>query len=385
VFCGGENKMEVGFDKEIDAILRKARGDEVVTSPDAHLDADEISAFAENALPETIRRNYTAHLADCTRCRKVLSNVVLLNSEAEIETASSAVPVEIKETKTPWYRKLLVFPQLAYAMGALVLLFSGFFGYLILQNLSGSKNSEVSYSTDKPNQMKESAPAANSSAPVFSNSNTASSSANATTTANSTTTTTATTTNSASTSAANTANTALPPEKKSDTGELNAPVATQPMVAPQATPSLQDSDDNKAEVSKDLARIQPKNEALKPSAGGAVVKEEDKRRDKEDSMILDGQESTDSLSRQKMKTQRAAPDSPKKSVSEAGATRSIGGKTFDNVGGIWFDKALGKQKQKTVMRGTKDYLKLDSGLRSIADQLGGSVVILWNGKAYRIQ
>src|SRR4051812_22056927 len=114
--------MEVGFDKEIDAILRRARADEVVTSPGAHLDADEISAFAENALPEKLRQSYTAHFADCTRCRKFLSNVILLNSEAETETASSAVPAKIAEVKTPWYRKLFVFPQLAYAMGAMVLL-----------------------------------------------------------------------------------------------------------------------------------------------------------------------------------------------------------------------------------------------------------------------
>ena len=71
--------------------------------------------------------------------------------------------------------------------------------------------------------------------------------------------------------------------------------------------------------------------------------------------------------------------------SNAGETRSVGGKSFNNVGGIWFDSALGKQKQKTVRRGTNDYSKLDAGLRSIADQLGGTVVVLWGGKAYRIE
>jgi len=373
--------MEVGFDKEIDAILRRARGDEVVTSTGAHLDADEISAFAENALPEKVRQNYTAHFADCTRCRKILSNVILLNSEAEIETASSAVPAEIAETKTPWYRKFFVFPQLAYAMGAMVLLFSGFFGYLILQNLSGSKNSEVSFSTDKSARMQEEpASPANANASVFSPANTASNSATTTTT-NSTITTT-TTTNSASTSAANAVNSAMPAERKSDTADLNAPVLSQPMPAPQATPP---ADDNKAEVDKDLAKTPPKNEATKPNAAGAV--KETKSRDEENSFMVDGQETVanSTSERRKMKAQRSAPESPKKTISEAGATRSVNGKTFNNVGGIWFDSALGKQKQKTVTRGTKDYQKLDAGLRSIADQFGGTVVILWNGKAYRIQ
>ena len=71
--------------------------------------------------------------------------------------------------------------------------------------------------------------------------------------------------------------------------------------------------------------------------------------------------------------------------SGAGASRSVGGKTFNNIGGIWFDSAVGKQKQRTVRRGTSEYQKLDAGLRSIADSLGGTVVILWGGKVYRIQ
>ena len=87
--------MELNFDKEIDAILRKARESEfafaldnpqsAIRNPQLHLDADEISAFAENALPETAKQFYTAHLADCDACRKKLSNLVLLNAEAESE------------------------------------------------------------------------------------------------------------------------------------------------------------------------------------------------------------------------------------------------------------------------------------------------------------
>ena len=75
---------------------------------------------------------------------------------------------------------------------------------------------------------------------------------------------------------------------------------------------------------------------------------------------------------------RAIRDSP-------GETRSVGGKTFRNVGGIWFDAAYTTQQQTTVRRGTEDFRKLDSGLRSIAENLGGTVVVVWKGKAYRIQ
>ena len=84
--------MELEFDNEIDALLRKARDDRGVLVGDTaklHLDADEISAFAENAVPDSAKRAYMAHFADCDGCRKTLSGVILLNSEAAVETATA--------------------------------------------------------------------------------------------------------------------------------------------------------------------------------------------------------------------------------------------------------------------------------------------------------
>jgi hypothetical protein len=366
--------MEFEFDKEIDAILRQARRDEVVTSQGAHLDADEISAYAENALTEAARMRFTAHLADCARCRKNLSNVITLNSEAETEAASSAISTPVREVKTPWYRKLFAFPQLAYTMGAMVLLFSGFFGYLILQNLS-SADRTVSYST-----ANKSAPAA---AP-YSASNSSASANTSTTTANSsgmmnTNATTTTTTNSAPFSALNSNATVAKTERKSAEPETDAPVTeTQPMATPAPKPQVKDEDEKNLSITRNEAQTN------QPSPAGAV--REDKNRDKEENQYkIDGRSADDALSQEKAKTQRAVPENAKKQPIKAGETRSVSGKTFNNVGGIWFDSAVGKQKQKTVNRGTSEYQKLDAGLRSIADQLGGTVVILWGSKAYRIQ
>ena len=42
-----------------------------------HLDADELNAYAENALPSTARLLYTEHLADCERCRKLVVELSL--------------------------------------------------------------------------------------------------------------------------------------------------------------------------------------------------------------------------------------------------------------------------------------------------------------------
>jgi hypothetical protein len=373
--------MEIEFDKEIDAILRKARGGEVATSFDSHIDADEIAAFAENSLSDLTRQRYTAHLADCKRCRKILSNVIALNSEAELETASSAVLPEIAEAKTPWYRKLFAFPQIAYTMGGLVLVFGGFLGFLALKNLTNSSSSDVSFSTDKTAQMEKSAP--QSAPPIFSNSNSMSVNtvANSTMTNSTASKPTTSTANSAPILQSNTPTSDAPTEKKSTAPEINAtPSVNQPTTMPAPKPQ----EGIVAEDNKDLAKTEPRTEADKPDAAGAV-RDEDKNRKREDSYSDDRENKDAVVNQQKLKTMRSAPISPAKKNSEVGETRTVSGKTFNNVGGIWFDSAVGKQKQKTVKRGTDEYLRLDSGLRSIADQLGGTVVILWSGKAYRIQ
>ncbi|HEY8560887.1 MAG TPA: zf-HC2 domain-containing protein [Pyrinomonadaceae bacterium] len=377
--------MEFEFDKEIDAILRRARAGEAAASADAHLDADEISAFAENGVSEAARVRFTAHLADCARCRKILSNTILLNSEAAPEAASAAVAARAAKTKTPWYRKLFVFPQLAYTMGAFVLLLSGFFGYLIIQNMQGANSSEVSYSTNRAATDRSSAPANASSAASTTNSSALSNSSVATNSASlpatSNTTTSTTTTNAAPLSAGNTATAAKPaPAEKPVAPQLNAPV-----FSPQATPAPEA--DNSLNATKneaprdDLAKVSP----AAPTAGAAQNRAaEDKQKKVKD--LAKSDENEAAVAEQDFRLERkSVPKTAKRQQSEAGAARSVGGKTFNNVGGIWFDSAVGRQKQKSVRRGTEEYRKLEAGLRSIAEQLGGTVVVLWNGKAYRIE
>jgi hypothetical protein len=143
--------MEVDFDKEIDTLLRKAQRDAPVLVGDfassRHLDADEISAFAENAMPEKSRALYTAHLADCDRCRKILSNLLMMNAEAAPAAASPGV-ITIAERSLPWYRKLFLFPNLAYVMGGLVLVFGGFLAFTIVRSSLTGDSATVSQVTE---------------------------------------------------------------------------------------------------------------------------------------------------------------------------------------------------------------------------------------------
>ena len=65
--------------------------------------------------------------------------------------------------------------------------------------------------------------------------------------------------------------------------------------------------------------------------------------------------------------------------------RNVGGKTFEMRSGVWYDSAYDGGGTKDVKRGTEKYLKLDEGLRNIANSLGGTVVIVWNGRTYKIK
>jgi len=63
----------------------------------------------------------------------------------------------------------------------------------------------------------------------------------------------------------------------------------------------------------------------------------------------------------------------------------VGGRSFNNRDGAWYDTGYHGQSTINIGRGTEEFKKLDGGLRSIANNLGGVVVVVWKGKAYRIQ
>jgi hypothetical protein len=80
-------------------------------------------------------------------------------------------------------------------------------------------------------------------------------------------------------------------------------------------------------------------------------------------------------------TADAAANEKRKSSEE----RAAGGKVFKCADNAWYDSAYTGQQLITVRRASKEYKKLDAGLRSIAENISGTIVVVWKGKAYRIQ
>lgn len=370
--------MELEFDKEMDAILRRARGGSGVAVTTAHLDADTIAAFVENALPQKAKLLNMEHFADCDRCRKQLSFAMSMNSESESTEAASVV-APIAEAAIPWYSKLFRTPNLALAMGALVVAFSGIIGYLAIQNRNAANISDVAVANKAKPAASEPVAAA------------VPNQANATQ-----------------------SNSAVP--APSVAAPANAEVAkTQPATAvPEGvTGRIEPTEAKKpdtgetygAPADKEIAAS--KSAATEPSpaiTGGqpAVTREEKNEPAKlkdEDVAINDRGRSDDRAVRdgilsapKKSGTGPTRGTGPSITQQQSNTNiysqtqiRSVGGKNFDNRGGVWYDTSYNGQPMIRVNRGSDEYKKLDGSIKRAAESLGGTVVVVWKAKAYRIQ
>ncbi len=387
--------MELDFDKEINGLLRQAArsGEFVSVNTENHLDADEISAFAENALPEKTRNVYIRHFADCDRCRTILSNTILLNSEAETLTASNFIETgtpEIVPTRIPWYRKIFLMPNLAYTMGGLVLIFGGMFGFLILQNAKQNTASEVSQVRES--ETKSNGPNASDEGISY-NSNSMANAANT----------------SANISSANTS-TAVSNTAVSATPAGNAEGIINPAKVPANQPSAPVSTDSKLADEDQMSGNQINNKDVSnlPLNGRSVtelkVKPEDDKKAKEETVSKSApaepskppppaMASTQAESEKSDNVARARKSRRDAGLSET--SRQISGKIFNRVNGVWIDSAynnngsqlgnLALPRTRTIRRGSNEYRKLDKQVRIIAESLGGAVIILWKDGAYRIQ
>ncbi len=386
--------MELEFDKEIDAILRKAQtargvlvGDDP-PEPKKHLDADTIAAFAENALPAGARSLYVEHLADCGRCRKLLSESIVMSRGADAAAASTVLAAA--ETAVPWYSKIFRTPSLAIAMGSLVVIFSGVLGFVLLERQSENAANNAIVSRGAQPEVAE--------APYYGG------------------------------ESSTTTNTNAAPAMSPGVNPAAQPNIMQPGVVgsgPSAAANEPTGDAGKASVAEEK-ELDDKKSALDGATGGAESApkpqppaaaapppvdqpktEARKLATGEDELTASGRnlkdlaqsETRDSRSRM---DREGVQDTMKKAGPMRGAgplnnqqqtnnsgfemsvTRKVGGKTFNNRNGAWYDTAYHQQQTTNISRGSDDFKKLDSGLRLIVNELYGVVVVVWKGKAYRI-
>jgi hypothetical protein len=389
--------MELEFDKEIDALLRKANR----ASPGAqgapaagHLDADELAAFAENALPDLTRQMYMTHLADCDGCRKMLSGFVSIAPEQAVAAAASAPTAATPSGSVSWYQTFFKSRNLGYAMGAMVVLFSGIIGLLVYQNKSADRSAEIS-------KVRDSSPSAVTQA----NNDSPQASTNSSTLSNSNASSTSPIENLKQTGVAvGSANVAIeptndeknPPADKVTSSDVavsepklaSAPTVGAPQQPPPAKPAeLPENGRNVTALKAESERDKKKDEQA-AVADEVIAQNNDQRTQRE--MAPNAKSAPRTNGPRQVQSQTQINQNQIQNLPQGGASvmsnlKTSGGKTFEMRDGIWYDTSYTGQGKKDVKRGTEKFLRLDAGLRSIADQIGGTVVVLWNGQAYKIR
>ncbi|MBK8466060.1 MAG: hypothetical protein IPL32_09525 [Chloracidobacterium sp.] len=386
--------MELEFDKEIDAILRKARPDRGVLEPESkeHLDADVIAAFAENALPEKARLLYVGHFADCDRCRKQLSFAMQMSVTSE-DSFAPAVSKPAVETILPWYQRLFRTPNLALGMGALVLVFGGLLGFLVLQR-SGKSNETISQIAEPDDKRGGAISSSKNSDAMPTPSEVPMSVANAATMS----------ANSASNTAMARRDAEQPTSVTSAPADAAAGARSGQFQVDGASGSENTFIIDGQEAAKTQAAKKPAAAApvTDDSASTGVAAERDEKKATAEALKEEDKDRT-ALAKRKADARSVSRDAPppppklagpmrsqqnqsnQSNIGQMSVTRTVSGKTFSNRNGAWYDSAYNNQPTTNIRRGTNEYKKLDGGLRNIVDSLGGIVVVVWKAKAYRIQ
>ena len=408
-------------DVQIDVLLRRYAKHAGGASSPEHLDVDELNAFAEGALPPAARARYVSHLADCDNCRQLVSQLAMSAGTTIAEPAGATAGERIS-----WSQRLgaLFAPRtLRYAAFAVVLIAA--VGVVFLLSRRPANNSALVAQNEPLNQTAETAVKPGLAAPQASVDEVARQDTNRNAATRSSPQVHEESRERAESKVAS-VQPPSPPEATTSTtrpalaakkGAEPAKTESQPSYAPPppgetqglearsrqkqnvgglaSGPRKTDSADDKYKAmdraETTIAKERPADESNRgamnqaPQSNSRIVQE--KRGGPRRSMdnIAQTQRNEQEQRVQTPKTVTGATAGTATSE-EAPETRSVGGRKFRKQGSAWVDlKFKSSMSVKTVARGSEEFSSLDSGLRSIASQLSGEIIVVWKSKAYRIR
>ncbi|HEU5238687.1 MAG TPA: zf-HC2 domain-containing protein [Pyrinomonadaceae bacterium] len=424
-------------EKQIDILLRRYAKAAPRANAGEHLDADELSAFADGALPPATRARYISHLADCDHCREQAS-ALAISSGAVVRAEQRKS--EITEGRTFWQllAGLFALPLLRYGALAAVLLIIAAVAFVALrrprqesQLIAANERVEQERSAVKPPGTMQDSDTHNKQAnietrgvspsqPVAGKDQSATK-ADGTQLAKEAPVIQAPMKEAAASSPAVNFGAA----KKAGEGQFaQAAPSYAPLPPAEATLKQQEAyrEQQRAAAVSGPRQQQQKYEQADKLA--TLDRERDVAKDAKDAKRMDEgaptANTTPSVASNQAPRNRAAnekakgpmrnmennaifrsvpedraeaPKTSSKSVpdnrastEEVPQTRSAGGKKFRRQGNAWVDqKFKSSMTLRSISRGSEEFAALDSGLRSIAQQLGGEVIIVSKGKAYLIK
>jgi hypothetical protein len=384
--------MKQETNNEIDLLLRRLgrRQGVPATNGDSHndsdhLDADELSSYAENVLPAASRARYTEHLAQCSRCREL---VVQLSGSVTVVAAKEPSTVAGPSALAKFLANLFSPMVLRYAAPALVLIVAAAIGVVVLRsNRPGTSVAELR----QPQQPVSTAPSneqpftysipPDTQAPAEAESPTAAA-----------------------------------PERRADVAKdaetYPAPPNAAPAVGAVRVEPKVDASTQKAEEQAAVANPTP---APAQPAAPKPGETDDQMRVEAEGRRANVQRGVTDLARAKTsevataESKKAEDDSDKRqakapapsaatqgggrsttfSVADEEAPRSVAGRRFRKLNGVWVDTAYAAGSATTnIARGSEQYRGLiadEPEIKTIAEQLDGQIIVVWKGRAYRIR
>jgi hypothetical protein len=373
--------MKPETNNEMDLLLRRLGRSAADSPADAdHLDADELSSYAENALPAAARARYTEHLAECASCRKLVAQ---LSSSAGV--VSAAVKVSEPSALRKFLASLFAPMVLRYAVPALGLIVVAVIGFTVLrrdERRDSVAQVAVPEATPVPSQQPESRGFVNDNRePVKSPDATPPTHGERPKEAQPS----ASQTPGASTTQVAQANEAAPAAPVTKP-EQPPPAANTP-AEPKPEPAT-DEEQKKVEIE---ARKQIANRSVNDlaRARSEASKEEDRRADNNYTPSSGAAPRAGSIAKIQRDGTSTADSVREKDKNDDAETRSVAGRRFRRERGVWIDTAYDSSRSiVNVTRGSEQYRALiadEPVIKSIAEQLDGEVIVVWKGRAYRLR
>lgn len=361
----------------------------------SHLDADELNAYAEGKLPAATRSRYTAHVADCSRCRNTLTQLIL---------AAGVVPKPVEQPlgATLWLKLRELFsPQvLRYAIPAFAVLAVVAVGVVVMRQ---EHRSEFVARNEQVAQTTPEVPASGQTK-TDNNSTVVAPKPQAQQPTSAPTGPTGRATSSETDQKAGTADSVSvakesPKAVAQESPKSKKEAADQPTFAPEAAAPAPPAAKEKVDESAKRSEAANKKEQEAQRDEAAKESEEEKARSKDKAVsenrqgLLSPGVATRSAKPLRPGVAGAAKSAPSdrsradKDTNES-ETRSVAGREFRRQNGIWVDTAYQSGRATTdVARNSEQYRALvadEPDVRKIADQLDGEVIVVWKGKTYRI-
>jgi len=374
--------MRQETNNEIDLLLRRLSRRQGATAPAGdHLDADELSSYAENTLPAAARARYTDHLAECSRCREL---VVQLSSAAGVVVAEEPSHVAAAWGLRKFLASLFTPMVLRYAVPALGLVVVAVIGLTVFRRGQVSSSPEMvatsrqaetpavaqetkpqdNYTFAQPDKSASVSPApeprrgrieAEPPAPVAA-------------------------------PAANTPADASKEAPVAKTESTTVATAAAPPAAPKPAETTDEARKQDAEAQKKLAQERP---TATPQAESA-----ERQRDFQAGAVAPaGVAATRRAAKRADSAEDKAGGAPMplklgEKDRDDGETRTVAGRRFRKQRGMWVDTAYAGAATTDFTRGSEQYRGLvadEPEIKKIADQLDGQIIVVWKGRAYRIR